>query len=162
MDDIQHSIHAELLTPYISIIYIYINAQKEIYNVKKNIEQLTGSCLTKERIMYLIKQNQYNLEDKHRLIDLLKFNIPLAYDDIKDFIINDSSRTAIVGKNYLVSLKIVDDIHFADTILHDQNSVIFVFTNTPNTNHNTNPNTNTTTRRVHLKSKNTLSKKRHA
>ena len=125
----------------ITILYIYINENKEIYNIKSELEQITNSCLTKERILYLIKQNQYNLEDKHRLIDLLKFNVDINPTEIKDIIIND------FNKNYLVSLKIIDDIKFNDTIkmLQDKNSVIFIFTNTPKK--------NTNTKRIHLNKK---------
>ena len=137
-------------------MYIYINAHKEIYSVKTGVEPLVDACLTKERILYLIKQNQFNLDDKHRLIDLLKYDLTLAPNDIKDFVANDDDDDH--PNNYLVSLKIVDDIHFSETIpmLSDQDSVFFVFTNAPKS-----ESANATTRRVYLKSKNVSTKKKH-
>jgi predicted N-acyltransferase len=47
---------------------------------------IENSCLTKERILYLIKKNQFNLIKKHRLISLLKFNIDLDHDELNNFI----------------------------------------------------------------------------
>ena len=59
----------------ITLNFIYINENKEIYKTKSKRENISDSTLTKERLLYIIKNNQYNLYDKHRLVDLIKFNI---------------------------------------------------------------------------------------
>ena len=125
----------------ITLFFIYIDENKEVYNVNSDIEELENSYLTQERLLYLIKKNLVCHQNKHRLVDLLKFNIDLDHTELKNFFLNT------FNDNYLISLKIVEDIKFNNTIpmLEDQNSVHFIFTNINNT-HNT-------TRRIHIKSK---------
>ena len=41
----------------IKLFYLYINENNEIYNIKCEDEMIENSCLTKERILYLIKKN---------------------------------------------------------------------------------------------------------
>ena len=111
----------------ITLNFIYINENKEIYNIKSKKEKLSDSYLKKERLLYIIKNNQYNLYDKHRLVDLIQFNINIDSSEIQDFILNTNTNNS---NNYLKSLKIIDDIKFKDTtkILEKQNSLIFIFT----------------------------------
>ena len=117
----------------IKIYYYYINNNNVIYNVKSHIELLNNSCLTKERILYLIKKNQYNLQDKHKLIGFLKFNIDFDFTDIDNFISDQ------LDSNYLTHLKKIDDITFNKTIniLLDLNSIIFIFSNNISQNNTT-------------------------
>ena len=124
----------------IKLFYLYINENNEIYNIKCRNEMIENSCLTKERILYLIKKNQFNLIKKHRLISLLKFNIDLDHLEINNFI------TDKLNSNYLSSLKIIDSVNFNKTIdiLHDLNCIIFLFTN------NKSPTLNTT-KKIHMK-----------
>ena len=108
----------------IKINYLYVNENNEIYNVKSCEETLQNSKLSKERILYLIKNYQYNLREKHKLTDILQYNISINEDEIKDLIMDKNDR------NYLVSIKIIDDIKFNDTvkILEKENSIIFILT----------------------------------
>jgi len=108
----------------IKINYLYVNENNEIYNVKSCEETLENSKLCKERILYLIKNYQYNLREKHKLTDILQYNISINEDEIKDLIMDKNDR------NYLVSIKIIDDIKFNDTvkILEKENSIIFILT----------------------------------
>lgn len=124
----------------IKLFYLYINENNEIYNIKCEDEMIENSCLTKERILYLIKKNQFNLIKKHRLISLLKFNIDLDHTELNNFI------TDKLNSNYLSSLKIINSVNFNETIniLHDLNCIIFIFTN------NKCPNLNTT-KKIHMK-----------
>ena len=109
----------------IKVIYLYINNDNEIYNIKSENEKIENNCLTKERILYLIKNNQLNILNKHKLVSLLKFNIDLEHTELKNFILNESMN------DYLISLKILDTIYFNKSIhiFNDLNSVIFIFTN---------------------------------
>ena len=110
-------------TTSIKIFLIYINENNEIYNIKRDHEDLENSCITKERLLYLIKQNQYNLTNKHKLVSLLKYNIDLHHRDLNKFILDK------INENYLSSLKILDTIKFNDTIplLADLNSIFLVY-----------------------------------
>ena len=107
----------------IKLFFIYINEDNEIYSIKTGNENIDKSCITKERILYLIKNNQYNLLNKHKLVSLLKFNIDLHHTKINEFILD------IENENYLSSLKIVETIKFKDTIplLSELNSIIFIY-----------------------------------
>jgi len=113
----------------ITLNFIYINENKEIYKTKSKREKISDSSLTKERLLYIIKSNQYNLYDKHRLVDLIKFNINIDSSEIQDFILSNGNNNNN-NNNYIKSLKIIDDITFNDTIkmLEKQNSLIFIFT----------------------------------
>ena len=103
--------------------FIYINENNEVYSIKSEKENLINSCISKERLLYLIKNNYYNLQNKHKLVSLLKFNIDLHHTKINEFILD------IENENYLSSLKIVETIKFKDTIplLSELNSIIFIY-----------------------------------
>ena len=130
----------------ITMNFIYINENKEIYNIKSKREKITDSYVKKERLLYIIKNNQYNLYDKHRLVDLIQFNIDIESCELQDFILNNNINNNI-NNNYLKSLKIIDDIKFNDTIklLEKQNSLIFIFTKYTKSDINT--------RRIHIVSR---------
>jgi len=117
----------------INIYYFYINKENQIYNVDSECETLNNSCLSKERIIYLIKKKQYKLLHKHKLIGFLKFNIDFDFTDLNNFLSNK------LDSNYLIPLKKIDDIIFNNTIniLQDLNSIIFIFSNNITQNHNT-------------------------
>ena len=116
----------------VKLFYIYINENNDIYNIKSETEEIEDCTLTKERILYLIKNNLYNLSIKHKLVSLLKYNLDLEHTELKNFLKDQS-------KDYLTSLKLLDNIYFKDTIcaLQDLNSVFFIFTNITSTHHNT-------------------------
>ena len=121
----------------IKILYLYVNDDNEIYNIKSE-----NNCLTKERILYLIKKNQFNMLNNHKLVSLLKYNINLEYTDLKNFILDKSSNE----NDYLVSLKIIDNVYFKDSIsiFNNLNSVIFIFMNKKQEKYNT-------TKRINIK-----------
>ena len=107
----------------IKLFFIYINKNNEIYHVKSKNETLENTYLTNERLLYLIKNNQYNL-NKHKLVSLLQFNIDLEHTDLNNFILDK------IQPNYLKSFKIIDTIKFNNTIkfLQDINSIFFIYT----------------------------------
>jgi len=121
----------------IKIFYFYINQDNSIYNIKSEYELLKNSCLIKERIFYLIKKNQYNLLNKHKLIGLLKYNIDFDYTEVSNFLSDK------LDNNFFTSSKIIDDIKFNKTIslFQDLNCIIFLFSS--NISHNNHNNHNT-------------------
>tara|TARA_Y100000389_G_C17454940_1_gene517471 strand:+ start:571 stop:1086 length:516 start_codon:yes stop_codon:yes gene_type:complete len=135
----------------IKLFFIYINEDNEIYSIKTGNENIDKSCITKERILYLIKNNQYNLLNKHKLVSLLKFNIDLHHTNLNSFILNKTDE------NYLSSLKILDTIKFNDTIplLSDLNSLFFIYNYLSKTN-----NSHNTTKRIMITEKSNKSKTR--
>lgn len=125
----------------VKLLYFYINEDNTIYNIKSEYELLDNSCLTKERLIYLIKKNQCNLCNKHKLIGLLKYNIDFDHTDLQHFLSDK------IANNFFISLKIIDDIKFNKTIsfLHDLNCVIFLFSNNIPSIHNNTKKINITT-----------------
>ena len=113
----------------VKLFFIYINKNNEIYHIKSENETLNNTYLTNERLLYLIKNNQYNLLNKHKLVSLLQFNIDLEHTDLKKFVLNE------IEPNYLKSLKIIDTIKFNNSIksLQDINSMFFIYTNIDST-----------------------------
>ena len=128
----------------IKICYLYINENNEIYYIKSEYELLYNSCLTKERMLFLIKKNQYNSCNRHKLTGILKFNIDFHYSEINNFIFDK------LDNNFLIPLKIIDDIKFNKTIsfLHDLNCIIFIFSNNIPQIHNTTKKININTHNI--------------
>ena len=149
-DEEEYNQYYNQKTTQIKLFYLYVNKNNEVYNIKTENEILENGCLTKERILYLIKKNQFYLVNNHRLVSLLKYNIDFEHTELKNFILsNDTQNNDLTNNNsptYLSSLKILDSINFNDTIgiLQDLNSVFFIFTNNIITSHNT-------TKRIHIK-----------
>ena len=117
----------------ILIEYIYVNKNSEIYNIKSHRERLEENKIKKERILYLIKNYQYNLNEKHKLCDILQFNIELDINEMKEMILEKNK------KNYLKRIKIIDDIKFNNTIkiLEKENALIFILREIEKTDSNT-------------------------
>ena len=80
--------------------------------------------------------------NNHKLVSLLKYNINLEYTDLKNFILDKSCNK----NDYLVSLKIIDNVYFKDSIsiFNNLNSVIFIFINKKQEKYNT-------TKRINIK-----------
>jgi hypothetical protein len=131
-------------TKRIKLFYLYVNKNNEVYNIKIDNEIIENSCLTKERLLYLIKKNQFYLVNNHRLVSLLKYNIDFEHIELKNFIYSKEDESSI--DNYLSSVKILNSIYFKDTVgvLQDLNSVFLIFTNNIQT-------LNNTTKRINIK-----------
>ena len=116
----------------ITLYFFYVNSKNEICSIKKKIEFITDGFFFKERQLYLIKENQFNLLNKHKLISLSYFNINIEKEQLKD-LINDK-----IDKPFFKSLDIVDDIKFNPSLdlFSNINSVIYIYkliTNPENT-----------------------------
>lgn len=121
---------------HITLYFFYVNSENEIYTVKKKREKIEDGIFSLEKQMSMIKENQYNIFNKHKLVSLFYFN----------FNVNDSEIDSIVKKevnkaeslNYLHKLEIVDAIEF-DTnsdVFDKINSVFYIYKILQNT-HNT-------------------------
>ena len=107
----------------VTIFFIYIDENNEIYSIKKTDEELDENCFSKERQLYIIKEAQYNLQKKHKLTSLCYFNIDIEQEEIQN-LIDDK-----LENNFLHTLNILDSINFKKTLifLHDHASVFYVF-----------------------------------
>ena len=131
----------------ISSIFLYLNNDKEIYNVKSFKEFITNSRLTNERLIDLIKKHQYNGAIKHKLVGMFTYTIDLNSDEIGD-LINYKKEPGTVSP-----IRYLNGVTFDDTLqlFEDLNSVYFIFSDTnTNTNHTTNTNHHKSTKRIQI------------
>ena len=137
----------------IDAIFIYINNNNEIYNVKNFKEYIANSEINYERIIEIIKNYQNNMNIKHKLIALLNYKIDIDMENIKQlFNFNINPGT-------LYSIKNINNIKFDKTInlLQDLNSLFFIF-KVNNTDKN---NKNAITRRIILTHKQKRTKRKY-
>ena len=147
----------------IKIYYLYVNDNNELYNVKCENETLDNGYLKKERMLYLIQNNNFHSVNRHKLVSILKFNINLDHTEIKSFVNkvggDDDEGGEGVGDegddNFLTSLKLLDSIYFDDTIgmFMDLNCIFFIFTSISQKLN--------TTKRINIKTKSTKTRRKN-
>jgi hypothetical protein len=137
----------------IDAIFIYINHNNEIYNVKNFKEYIANSQINYERIIEIIKNYQNNMDIKHKLMGLLNYKIDIDPENIKQLFNYN------INPGTLYSIKNINNINFDKTInlLQDLNSLVFIF-KVKNTDKN---NKNATTRRITLKQKQKKTKRKY-
>jgi hypothetical protein len=138
----------------IDTIFLYINDDNEIYNVKNLKEYIANSQINYERIIEIIKNYQNNIDIKHKLMGLLNYKIDIDPENIKQLFNYN------INPGTLYSIKNINNINFDKTInlLQDLNSLIFIF-KVKNTDKN---NKNATTRRITLRQKQKKTKRKYA
>ena len=137
----------------IAIIFIYVNNNETEYIKKDFIELDTPGLLEKEKLLKLINDNKINNSIKYNLTSLLKFNIDLEPENIKNFTIDKNIDQNI----YFKKIKTVDTIYWNDAIsmFESLNTLFFIYTkkkSDPSSNHSN-------TKRVIFKKNNTTRKK---
>jgi len=137
----------------IDIIFVYINHDNEIYNVKNFKEYIANSQINYERIIEIIKNYQNNMNVKHKLMALLNYKIDIDPENIKQLFNYN------INPGTLYSIKNINNINFDKTInlLQDLNSLIFIF-KVKSIDKN---NKNTTTRRITLTHKQKKTKRKY-
>lgn len=109
---------------YINLQIIYINRSSEIEKVKQeSFLMTTPNFISREEIIEILKKNSNDNGRRYRLLTILKYNITIDADDIKNFLNNNNSFV------FLKIVKNIDAITFEKTInmLQDLNDLIFIF-----------------------------------
>ena len=132
--------YAEELT-FIKFHCIYINKANEIEKmIENNMLLKIPGIVSKEEIIGLIKHNLLCNNVKYSLLSILKFNLNIDPIYLKTFLKNKNSP-ALIGDNYLQSIKNIDTIKFDKCIsmFHDLNDLLIIFyqKDKHNNNHNT-------------------------
>lgn len=112
----------------IKLFYIYVNHEKEIEHIHTDIYSfLEKGWLKRDAIISLIKQNEMLYALKYKLASLLRYNIDLNPNEIKDYI-NNANREDNVNR-FVTSEKYLNDILFVDTInmFQDLNALFFIY-----------------------------------
>ena len=138
---------------HINLRTIYINRNNEIDKIKNESFLLTEpNKISREEILGILKNNSIDNETKYRLLSILRYNINLEPDEIKNYLINKDNQT------YLSIIKHIDTITFDKSIsmFHDLNDVIFVFYE--KSNEIIKKDSNNTTKKIYLRCLNTNKK----
>jgi hypothetical protein len=85
------------------------------------------NCISREEILEILKKSALEDDRKYSLLSILRYNILLEPDEIKDYLLDSSADNDVT--NYLNIIKNIDTIHFEKTIhmFQDLNEVILIF-----------------------------------
>ena len=110
---------------YVNLKYLYINRSNEIEKIKEESFLISRpNYVTREEILQILKKSLIDDDRRYSLLSILKYNITLDADDIKNYILYPNEE-----RNYLKVIKNIDAISFEKTIsmFHDLNDIIFLF-----------------------------------
>lgn len=110
---------------YVNMKFVYVNRENEIEKI--NQESFLMSCpnyISREEIIRILKGSSIDNNKRYSLLSILKYNILLDADDIKNFLLYSNEE-----RNYLNIVKNIDAISFEKSIsmFHDLNELVFVF-----------------------------------
>ena len=109
---------------YINLRVIYVNRENEIDKIKYESLLLENKNKIKhEEILGILKKNSIDNERKYSLLSILRYNIILEPDEVKNYLLNNNNQ------DYLSVIKNIDDIIFDKSIsmFHDLNDIILIF-----------------------------------
>jgi len=138
---------------FINLKFIYLNRSNEIERIKEESFLMTQpNFISREEIIEILKITSFNNDRRYTLLSILKYNILLDTDDVKNFLLSDKER------NYLTIIKNIDSISFEKTIsmFQDLNDLIFIFFEKSTELKKKDP--NNSTKKIYLKSINSNKK----
>jgi hypothetical protein len=138
---------------YINLRVIYINRGNEIDKIKYNSLLLRNpNKISQEEIIDIIKKNSIDNETRYSLLSILRYNINLEPDEIKNYLLNGEN------KEYLSVIKNIDTVTYEKTInmFQDLNDLIIIFYE--KSKELKRPDPNNSTRKIYLRSLNTNKK----
>ena len=109
---------------YVDINVVYVNRQNEIEKIKESPFLMSRpNCVCREEILEILKKCSLEDDRKYSLLSILRYNILLEPDEIKQYLYDSSDR------NYLHIIKNIDTIYFEKTIsmFQDLNDIILIF-----------------------------------
>ena len=113
---------------YTDIHFVYINTSNDIEKIKEEHFLLSKpNYISREEVIGLLKRNTIVNNKKYSILSILKCNITLKPEEIKNFL--KSSNLTDYLDNFLVPIKNIDSITFKKTInmFQDLNDLLFIF-----------------------------------
>lgn len=146
MDNLK-SLYKENQKDNINLTFFYVDENNQVYSVKNKLEWVENGIITRERQLYIIKENQFNMLHKHKLISLSYFNVDISKNNIEELINNK------VNNNFYTKLEIVDTIKLNPSlnIFNKLNSIYYIYKVITNSNN--------TTKKIILSEKNRKTRK---
>lgn len=110
-------------TDNISLNIIYINKYNNIQYIKKDKYFLNDCSILKEDLLYLLKRSSIYRNTKYKLLSIIKYNIDLEPENVKDYISNSKKY------NFFHLCKTIDNIEWKDsiTLFKDINSLYLLY-----------------------------------
>lgn len=141
------SLYKENQKDNINLTFFYVDENNEVYSIKNRLEWVENGIITRERQLYIIKENQFNMLHKHKLISLSYFNVDISKNNIEELINNK------VDNNFYTKLEIVDTIELNPSlnIFNKLNSIYYIYKVITNSNN--------TTKKIILNEKNRKTRK---
>lgn len=141
------SLYKENQKDNINLTFFYVDENNQVYSVKNKLEWVENGIITRERQLYIIKENQFNMLHKHKLISLSYFNVDISKNNIEELINNK------VNNNFYTKLEIVDTIKLNPSlnIFNKLNSIYYIYKVITNSNN--------TTKKIILSEKNRKTRK---
>ena len=110
---------------YINLKFLYINRANELEKIKQQPFLMSNpNNISREEILKILKNSVNDNDRRYSLLSILKYNITLDAEDIKNFVLHTNEEI-----NFLKVIKNIDAIPLEKTIsmLHDLNDIIFIF-----------------------------------
>lgn len=109
---------------FINLRILYINRENNIDKIKNEPFLMTKpNNITREEIIQILKKNTIDNNRRYSLLSMLRYNINLEPDEIKNYLKKDNPD------QYLSIIKNIDSITFDKSIhmFHDLNDLILIF-----------------------------------
>jgi hypothetical protein len=124
---------------YINLKFLYVNRNNEIEKIKhESFLMSKPNYISREEILQILKKSVSDDDRMYSLLSILKYNITLDAEDIKNFVLRPNEAS-----DFLKVIKNIDAIPLEKTInmMHDLNDIILIFyeksTEIKEVNHNT-------------------------
>ena len=136
---------------YINLRVIYVNRNNEIDKITHESFLLSNkNNISREEVLGILKKISTDNERNYSLLSILRYNINLEPDDIKNYLINKDNS------NYLSVIKNIDAVTFEKSIsmFHDLNDIIFILYEKSNELKKVNHDNNNNTKKIYLRNLN--------
>ena len=95
--------------------FIYLNRSNEIDKIKQETFLMTTpNLISREEIIGILKKNLIEDDKRYTLLSILRYNIILDVEDVKNFVIKKNSL--LLTDSFLTVIKNIDAISFKKTI----------------------------------------------
>lgn len=141
---------------YINLKFIYVSRSNDIEKIKQESFLMSRpNYISREEILQILKRSITDDDRKYSLLSILKYNITLDVEEVKNFVLKED----VEERRYLKVVKNIDAIALEKTInmLHDLNDIILVFYEKSNELKEVNP--HTSTKKIYLRSSSSSNKR---
>ena len=133
---------------YINLKFVYVNRSNDIEKIKMESYLMSSpNFISRDEILQILKKSTVENDRQYSLLSIIKYNITLDADDIKNFLYSENEE-----RNFLTIIKNIDAISFEKTInmFQELNDLILIFYEKSKELKEVNP--NNTTKKIYLRS----------